>query len=185
MEDDYLDLEHRIREGLKNLELEYSQRYENTQGTVSEVVAESDAFENVIKENLLRAEDEVLISSSELVPRLHLEDSVKDLQLRGVRINTMNQRLPPSYNLIPDHHSDEPIGLGVNKLLESVPFQYVIVDNKSVSLLLDSNERETCVQIQSPALCRVLRESFIQKWEKNKALTKRDKNHMMNMDLNE
>ena len=186
IEDDYLDLEHRIREGLKNLELEYSQRYDNTQGTVTEVIVGSNAFENVIKENLLRAEDEVLISSSELVSRLHLEEAIKDLQLKGVRINAISLGLPTAYSGISDGRSDELVGLGVNnQVSESVPSKYIMVDNKSVSLILDSYEQETCVQIQSPALCRVLRESFIQKWEKNRALTQKHKKRMLNLDLNE
>jgi sugar-specific transcriptional regulator TrmB len=184
MEEDYLDLEHRIREGIKNLELEYTQRYDNTQGTVTEVIAESNAFETVIKENFLRAEDEVLISSSELVSRLHLEESINDLLLKGVRVNAMSLTLPAAYSGISDRRSDELVGLGANtNVLESFPFKYIIVDNKSVSLFLDSYEQETCVQIQSPALCRVLRESFIQKWEKNRALTQKHKNHIMNVDL--
>jgi hypothetical protein len=168
------------------LELEYSQRYENTQGTVSEVIVGSNAFENVIKENLLRAEDEVLISSSELISRLHLEEAIKDLQLKGVRINAISFGLPSTYNGTFDRRSGELVGPGVNtQLLESVPSKYIMVDNKSVSLLLDSYEQETCVQIQSPALCRVLRESFIQKWEKNRALTQKHNKHMLNIDLSE
>lgn len=186
MEDDYLDLEHRIREGLKNLELEYSQRYESTQGTVSEVIVGSNAFESLIRENLLRAEDEVLISSSDLISRLHLEESIKDLQLKGVRINAISPSLPTKYNGTSSRRPNELLGLGVNtRVLESASPKFIMVDNRSVSLLLDSYEKETCVQIQSPGLCRVLRESFIQNWEKNRTLNQKNKNHVLNTDLNE
>ena len=186
MEDDYLDLETRIREGLKSLELEYSQRYDGTQGTVTEVIIGSDAFESAIKENLLRAEDEVLISSNELVSQLHLEESIKDLQLKGVRVNAISPSLTAEYNRVSDRRSDELVDLGVStRVLESASPRYIMVDNKSVSLLLDSYEHETCVQIQSPALCRVLRESFIRKWETNRTLGQKHKNHVLNMDLNE
>jgi sugar-specific transcriptional regulator TrmB len=172
MEEDYLDLEYRIKEELKNLELEYSQRYESAQGTVTDVTVGSNAFEGVVKEHLQRAQDEVLVSSSELISRLHLEESIKDLQLKGVRINAISLSPPAKYDGIFDRSSDEATGFGVNvRLLEPSSPKYIMVDNKSVSLLLDSYQQETCIQIQSPALCRVLRESFIQKWEKNRTLS--------------
>jgi sugar-specific transcriptional regulator TrmB len=177
IEDDYLDLEFKIREQLKNLELEYSQRYDSTQGTLTDVIVGSNAFESLIKENLLRAEDEVLVFPSELISRLHLEESIKDLELKGVKINAISLSLPVTYNAISGRHSDELLGLGVStRVLEAGQPKYIMVDSKSVSLLLDSYEQETCVQIQSPALCRVLRESFIQKWEKNRTLTQKHKN---------
>ena len=181
MEDDYLDLELRIRDGLQNLQFEYSQRYNKTQGTVTEVIVGYNAFERVIKENLLRAEDEVLVSSSELISQLHLEQLIKDLRLKGVSINAICPSLPATDNGISKGLIGELAGLEVKiRVSESIPSKYVIVDNRSVSLFIDGYECETCVQIQSAALCQVLRESFMLKWETSRTLTQDHKNHIVN-----
>jgi sugar-specific transcriptional regulator TrmB len=181
MEEDYLDLELRIREGLQNLQFEYSQRYDNAQGTVTEIMVGSNSFERVIKENLPRAEDEVLISSIELISRLHLEELIKDLRLKGVSINATCPRLPATDNGISKDLIGKLEGLGVKiRVLESIPSKYLIVDNRSVSLFIDGYEDETCILIQSPALCQVLRESFMLKWETGRTLTQNDKNHALN-----
>jgi len=176
MEDDYLDLEQRIRDGLQNLQFEYSQRYDKAQGTVTEVVIGPAAFERVVKENLLRAEDEVLISSSELISRMKLEEPIKDLRLKGVSINAICHSLPATDNSMSKELIDKLVGLGVKiRVLESIPSKYLMVDNRSVSLFIDGYEDETCIQIQSPALCQVLRESFMLKWETGRTLTQNHK----------
>ena len=183
MEDDYLDLERSVREGQQSLQYEYSQRYGSTQGTVTEVKVGSNAFESVIKESLLKAEDEVLVSSSELIFRLHLEEIIKDLRLKDVSINALCPPLPAVDNGVSSGLSGELVGLGVNaRVVKSIPSRYLIVDNRSVSLFLDGYGGETCVQIQSASLCQVLRESFIITWESSRPLTENHKNHMLNGD---
>lgn len=180
IEDDCLDLESSIRAGLQNLQAEYSQRYGNTQGTVTEVIVGSEAFESAVKKNLLKAQNEVLISSSELISRLHLEELIKDLLLKGVSINAICPRLPVADNGVSNGLLDELAGLGVNaRVLDSVLSKYIIVDNQNVSLFLDGYEEETCVEIQSAMLCQVLRESFILNWGNARTLTQNHKNHTL------
>ncbi len=181
IEDDYLDLEHRIKDVLQNLQSEYSQKYDKTQGTITGVAVGSSSFESVVKENLSKAEDEVLISSTELISRLHLEEPLKDLQLKGVCVNAICPSLQAANNCISSGHSYELAGLGVNiRVSASFPFKYITMDNKTISLLLDGNEEETCIQIQSAALSRRLREIFMQKWEDSRPLTQNSKNHTQN-----
>ena len=183
IEDDYQELEHSIREGLQYLQAEYTQRYGNTQGTVTEVIVGSEAFESVVKKNLLKAQDEVLISSADLISRLHLEEVIKNLSLKGVSINA----ICPSLQALAKEHArvsngllDDLVGLGVNvRVLESVPCKYIIVDNQNVSLFLDNCGEETCIQIQSAALCHALRENFMLKWGNSKTLTQNRKNDGM------
>jgi len=182
IEDDYLDLERSIKEGLQNLQSEYTQKYGNTQGTITEVIVGSNAFESVIKNTLLKAEDEVLVSSIDLVSRLHLEEIIKDLQLKGVSINALSTRLPPSNNNISKGLSDELLDLWVNtRVSKSIPSKYLIVDNRSVSLFLNGYEEETCVQIQSAPLCQVLRENFLQTWSNGTTFTQNLKNPKLNV----
>jgi sugar-specific transcriptional regulator TrmB len=178
IEDDYLDLEHRISEVMHNLQSEYSQKYDKTQGTVTRVLVGSKAFESVVKENLSKAENEVLLSSTELISQLHLEETFKDLQVKGVCVNALSPGLQTANNGFSNGHSEELANLGVNiRVSTSFPFNYITVDNQTISLLLNGNEEETCIQIQSQALSRRLREIFTQKWENGRTLTQNHKNH--------
>ena len=182
IEDNYLELEHRIGEKIQNLQFEYNQKYGKTQGIVTDVIVGSNAFESVIKVNLLKAGNEVLVSSSELISRLHLEELIKDLRLKGVSINVICPSLPITENGISKRLSDELLGLGVNiRGLESSPLKYIIEDNLNVSLFLGDYEEETYVQIQSTLLCRALRESFMQTWKNGGTLTQNHKNHTSNV----
>ena len=183
IEDDYLDLEHSTREVLQYLQAEYAQRYGNTQGTVTEVIVGSEAFENVVKKSLLKAQNEVLISSSELISRLHLEELIKDLSLKGVSIDAICSSLPSASGGFSNGLGllDELVGLGVNvRVLESVSSKYIMVDNLTVSIFLESYEEETCVQIQSSVLCQVLRENFMLKWGNGRTLTQNHKANTVN-----
>ncbi len=134
IEDDYSDLEHRIGEALQNLQFEYNQKYDKTQGIVTSIVAGSKAFESVVKENLFKAEDEVLISSSELIPRLHLEEVIQDLRMKKVCVNMLCSSARVTDNG-GDGVSNLLLDLGVNsRESESIPSKYIVVDSKSVSL---------------------------------------------------
>jgi sugar-specific transcriptional regulator TrmB len=183
MEDDYLDLENKIGDALQNLQFQYSQKYDRTQGIVTEVIVGSKAFENVIKQNLLKAKDEVLFSSScELIARLNLEGILKDLRFRGVSINVLCQSFPASDKDVSNGVIEGLLGLDVNiRLSESVQSKYIVVDNQDVLLLVDGQEEETCIQILSSALCRVLREDFINTWVNGKILTQDPNNLAVNV----
>jgi len=177
IEDDYLDLERKIGEAMQSLQFEYDQKYEKTQGIVTKVIFGLNSFERIIKESLFRAEVEVLVSSSDLIFRLHLEESIKDLRLKGVNINALCPSFPAIDNGSSSGLSDELMGLGVNARVSSelIPTKYLIVDNRGVSLFLDGYEDETCVQIQSAALSQMLRGSFMLTWGKGRPLTQNHK----------
>jgi sugar-specific transcriptional regulator TrmB len=181
IEDDYLDLEYRIREVLQNLQFEYSQKHNTAQGIVTGIIVGSDEFGSIVKENLLKAEEEVLVSSSDLISQLRLEETIKNLLLRGISINAICPNGPPAKkgsNGVPNGL----LGLGVNtRALGSPPSKFIIVDNKSVSLILNGYEVETCIQIQGTALCRVLRESFKETWGKGGTLAQNHKNKKLNL----
>ncbi len=181
IEDDYSDLEHRIKDAMQNLQSEYSQKHDKTQGTVTGVTAGGNSFESVVKESLSKAEDEVLLSSTELISRLHLEETLKDLQLKGVCINAICTNLQATNNGISNGHSDRLEDLGVNiRLSAPFPFKYITMDNQTISLLLGDDKEEICIQIQSTALCHRLREIFMEKWENGRPLTQNHKNQTLN-----
>jgi len=166
IEDNYIDLEQKSREALEELQIEYSQKYDAVQGIVSEIRGENDSFESVFREALLKAKEEVLISSGEYIIQQHLEESVKGLLDKGVRIRALwsnNTATNNGTSNLPNTLTN----LGINtRLLETSLSKYFIVDNKSVMLILGEQEKGTYIQIQGRSLCRVLRESFSSDWEK-------------------
>jgi len=183
MEDDYLDLENKIGEAMQNLQFQYSQKYDKTQGIVTEVIIGANAFENVIKQTLRKAKDEVLFSSSnDLIARLNLQEILKDLRLKGVSINVLCQSFPAADKDVSNGVIEGLLGLDVNiRLSESIYSKYVVVDNQNVLLLVDGQEEETCLQILSSALVRVLREDFINTWVNGKILTQDSNNLAVNV----
>jgi hypothetical protein len=82
---------------------------------------------------------------------------------QGVEIKAVVAKPSPK-NMSPfDQFSD----LSVNvRRLDFLPAKYIVVDDKYVLLLIDGHESETCVQIQGSALCRVLREKFMETWDR-------------------
>jgi sugar-specific transcriptional regulator TrmB len=181
IEDTYLDLEHSIRDVLQNLQFEYSQKYNAAQGIVTEIIVGSDDFKSLIKENLLKAEDEIFFSSSDLIHQLCLEEIIKNLRLKGISINAICPSLPTAKKSS-NGGSNGLLDLGVNaRLFESTPSKFIIVDNKSVSIILYGNEEETCIQIQGAALCRVLRESFKGTLGNGGALNQKHKTKSLNL----
>ncbi len=163
IEDDFFDLELKTREALQNLQLQYSLKYDEIQGIVSQIFVGGTSSARGIQENVLKAEDEVLFSSGEVCKNLNIEDLCVALLQRGVKIkalvslsSTKNREV--FYRLA---------GLGVSvRVSDFIHDRYFIVDDKCVSLLIDGENNETCVQIHGAVLCRVLREKFFDNWNK-------------------
>jgi sugar-specific transcriptional regulator TrmB len=163
IEEDFFDLELKTREALQTLQLQYSLRYDEIQGIVSEIFVGGVSASNGIRDNLLKAENEVLFSTEEAFGSLHIEDLCGILLERGVKIRAIIG--VPSEKK--HENFDRLIHMGVNvRQLDSLPAKYFVVDDKYVSLLIDGQESETCVQIHGAALCRVLRERFMETWDK-------------------
>jgi sugar-specific transcriptional regulator TrmB len=160
IEDDYMDLEHRIRDVLQNLQFEYSQKYNAAQGIITDIIFENEKFETTIREHLLKAEDEVIVSSSDLISGPSLDETIKDLALKGVSVKVLssNNRVA---NKLPNIPFKGFLSPGVNsRNVESNPLKFVVVDNKNVSLLIECGEQKLFIDIQSASLCKALRESI-------------------------
>jgi sugar-specific transcriptional regulator TrmB len=163
IEEEFVDLELKTREALQALQLQYSLKYEEIQGIVSEIFVGGASSAIGIRENLLKAEDEVLFSTGEVFGSLQIEDLCGIVLKRGVKIKAIVAKSSIKNISILDHLSD----LGVNvRQSDLLPAKYFVVDDKCVSLLIEGHESETCVQIQGSALCRVLREKFMETWNK-------------------
>jgi sugar-specific transcriptional regulator TrmB len=165
LEEDFIDLELKTKDVLQALQFQYNLKYDKIQGIVSEIFVGGASSAGSIRDNLLRAEDEVLFSTGEVFASLQIEDLCGIVLKRGVEIKAVVAKSSSKNISILDHLSD----LGVNvRRLDLLPAKYFVVDDKHVSLLIDGYESETCVQIQGSALCRVLREKFMETW--NRAL---------------
>jgi sugar-specific transcriptional regulator TrmB len=163
IEDDFFDLELKTREALQTLQLQYSLRYDEIQGVVSEIFDVGSSSESRIRESLLKAEDEVLFSTGEALGRLNIEDLCKVLLERGVKIRAIVS-LSSIKNI---EKFDRLSSLGVNmRQFDSELTKYFVVDDKYVSLLIDGQEDQTWVQIHGHSLCRVLRGKFLQDWNR-------------------
>ena len=74
IEEDFVDLELKTRDLLQALQFQYNLKYDKIQGIVSEIFVGGAASANSIRENLLKAEDEVLFSTGEVFASLQIED---------------------------------------------------------------------------------------------------------------
>ena len=98
---------------------------------------------------------------------MHLEELVKALKSKGVRVQAVCCTSQANNNGNCNSLLNALASLGVEtQLQDSIPSKYFIIDNKSVSLIINEPEEETCIQIQSVALCNILRESFTKAREK-------------------
>ena len=162
IEEDFFDLELKTREALQGLQLQYSLKYDEIQGIVSEIYVGEASFANGIRENLLKAENEVLFSTGDVFGGLQIEDLCGIVLKKGAKIKAIVNSSSAKNNGVLDRLTD----LGVNvRQLNLIPTKYFVVDDKCVSLLIDGPEPETCLQIQGSAMCRVLRERFMEAWE--------------------
>jgi sugar-specific transcriptional regulator TrmB len=171
IEEDYLELENKTRQVLQELQMEYSQTYESIKGIVNEIRVGDNSFSSVVRENLLKAEEEILISPGELVNQLHIDDVIRVLLSRGVNIRALCSIGQGANAEASTGFSNTLATLGVKtRLQQFIPSKYFVVDSKSVLLFLAEPEKEACVQIQGKTLCRVLRDSFTDAWEKARIL---------------
>jgi len=182
IEEDYFELEHKTRQALQVLQLEYSHKYEDVQGIVSQIRVGSDSFSNIVTDNLIRAEEEILVSSGELIDQLHMGETVKDLLSQGVSIRAIYyESQGEKYDASRDLSSSLAIPGIKTRMLESIPTKYFVVDAQSVLLFLAQHNKDACLQIQGKALCHVFRDSFTEAWEKAGTLSYNDK---FNLHLN-
>jgi sugar-specific transcriptional regulator TrmB len=165
LEDDFLELELKTKEALLSLQSQYNLKYDIIQGLVSEIFVGSKSFGSRIQENLAKAESEVLISWNGPISGLDTKTVFGELLGRGVPVRAMF----PSAAVREKSFLSGLSELGVNvRLLEILPSEYVVVDEKNVSLIIEGSSEPTCVQIHGSGLCRVLRERFTEDWEKSK-----------------
>ena len=165
IEEDFVDLELKTKDVLQALQFQYNLKYDKIQGIVSEIFVGGASSANGIRENLLKAEDEVLFSTGEVFSSLQIEDLCGIALERGAGIKAVIAQSSTKNNGVLEHLSS----LGVSiRLLDLLPAKYFVVDDKYVSLLIDGYESETCIQVQGSVLCRVFREKFMETW--NRAL---------------
>jgi sugar-specific transcriptional regulator TrmB len=160
IEEDYLDLENRIKDVLLNLQFEYSQKYNMGQGIITEIIVGFDKFKSAFREHLSKAEDEVIFSSSDLLSRPSLGETIKDLTAKGVSVTALspNNR---AINKVPNGLYNGLSSLGVTTdRIESNPTKFMVVDDRNVSLIIDSDEEEIFVHITGGPLCKALRDSL-------------------------
>jgi len=120
IEDDYLELENKTKEALQELQIEYSQKHDAIQGIVNEIRVGDNSFARVIKESLLKAEDEALVSSGEYITQLHLEEVMRDLTSKGVRVRALYAHTRAS-KAMSNGLPNTLLSLGINtRILESV-----------------------------------------------------------------
>jgi len=167
LEDDFFELERKIREALPTLQLQYSLKHEGVQGVVSDIFVGGNSFTKSIHENLLKAFNEVLISTSRLDIKLHEEDLFKRLLERGVSLKMICSDVDENSKEILDRLID----LGVDiRVLGAPSDRYYVVDDKCASIFIGRFGEDICLQIHGPAMCRVLRERFADAWDRAKAL---------------
>ena len=165
IDEDYLEFENKTRQAMQELQLEYSQKDEGIQGIVSEIRVGYDSSSVVVRGSLLKAEEEVLISSGELVNKLDLDETIGVLLSRGVSVLALCSNSQEANNDASSGVLSSLEALGVKtRILESISTKYFVVDSKNVLLFLAEPENEACVRIQGKALCHVLRDSFNAAW---------------------
>jgi sugar-specific transcriptional regulator TrmB len=170
LEDDFFELERKIREALLTLQLQYSLKHDNIQGVVSEIFWGSNSFAKGVQENLLKALNEVLISTPRFDIKLHEEDLFKRLLERGVSIKIICSDLDEGNKDVLNRLLD----LGVSiRVFDALADRYYVVDDKCASIFSGGFGDEICLEVNGPALCRVLKERFAEVWEKARALNSR------------
>jgi len=168
LEDDFFELERQIKEELPALQLQYSLKHEVIQGVVSEISVGSNSFAESIKENLSKALDEVLISTSKFDAKLFEEDSFKRLLERGVSIRVMCSDFDENSKVVLDRLVDMGVYM---RALEGLADRYYVVDNKCASAFISTFGQDISLQIHGSALCRILREQFEEMWKKARAIS--------------
>jgi sugar-specific transcriptional regulator TrmB len=174
IEDDFFDLELKTREALQTLQLQYSLKYDEIQGIVSQIFVGGASSSRGVQESLLKAEDEVLFSSEEVFGNLRVETLCRELLERGVKIRAIVANSPTRNMGICEHLADLGVSIRVSDYL---PTRYTIVDEKCVSLIIDGQNEEICILIHGAVLCRVLREKFLYSWGKALPYRRQSKLH--------
>jgi len=171
LEEDFFELEQKIREVLPTLQLQYSLKHDIVRGVLSEILVGFNSFSKSIRESMLNALNEVLIVTPEFDVKLHEEDVFRRLLERGVSVKVLCSDFNKSSNDVLGRLLD----LGVKvRVQEAVRDKYYVVDDKSASAFVNSSGEDICLQIHGTALCRVLKERFEERWEQAREV--REKN---------
>jgi sugar-specific transcriptional regulator TrmB len=165
LEDDLLELELRTKEALLSLQTQYNLKYDLIQGLISEIYVGSTTFCGRIQESVSKAEEEVLISWDGPLSGLNTTAAFGDLISKGVSVRAIFPKISVRDKSYFSIISEQGVNL---RLLETLPSKYIVVDEKSVSLIIEGLSEPTCVQIHGAGLCKVLRDRFAEEWEKAK-----------------
>lgn len=162
LEEHTLELERKIREALPTLQLQYGLKHDIVQGVVSEIFVGCNSFSRSIRNTLLKALDEVLIVTGKFDVKLHEEDMFKRLLERGVSVRVLCSDVNKNNKDVLDRLLDW--GLNV-RVQDAFNDKYYVVDDKYATTFINRSEENIGLQIHGPALCRVLRERFEERWE--------------------
>jgi len=177
LEDDFFELERKIKEELPSLQLQYSLKHDLIQGVVSEIFVGKNSFRKSVQENLLKALDAVLISTPKFDINLHEEDLFKRLIERGVSVRVMCSDFDENCKDVLDRLID----MGVDiRVLDAPTAEFNVVDDRCASTFINTLGEDICLQIHGSALCRVLRERFEEMWKKARAMRLRNNYRKVN-----
>lgn len=162
LEEDFFELERKIRDELPTLQLQYSLKHNIVRGVLSEILVGFNSFAKNIREGLLKALDEVLIVTPKFNVKLHEEDMFRRLLERGVSVKVLCSGF--------DEGSEDILERLINwgariSVQEGVTDKYYVVDEKSASTFINTSGDNICLQIHGAALCRELRKRFEERWE--------------------
>lgn len=170
LEDNVFELAWKIREVLPTLQFQYGLRHDAIQGVIGEIFVGRNSFARSIQGNLLRALDEVLISTSEFDIKLHEEDLFKQLLEHGVTVKVLCSKVDENAKDV----LDRLINLGVDiRVLDTLEDRYYVLDDKNVFTFIAKFGEEICLQIHGSALCRVLKDRFEETWKKARVMRQR------------
>lgn len=162
LEEDFFELERKIRDELPNLQLQYSLKHDIIRGVLSEILVGCNSFTKSIQNTLLKALDEVLIVTPKFDVKPHEEDVFMRLLERGVSVKVLCSGFEESSEDIVSRFLD--LGAQI-RMQEAVDDKYYVVDDKSVYTFINSSGENICLQVHGTALCRVLKERFEERWE--------------------
>lgn len=162
LEEDFFELERKIRDELPTLQLQYSLKHDIIRGVLSEILVGCNSFAKSIRNTLLKTLDEVLVVTPKFDVKPHEEDVFTRLLERGVSIKVLCSGFEEASEDIVSRLRD--LGAQI-RVEEAVKDKYYVVDDKSVSTFINSSGENICLQIHGTALGRVLKERFEERWE--------------------
>jgi len=167
LEDRTSELRWKIREVLPTLQFQYGLRHDAIQGVVDGIFVGRNSFVRDVQKNLLRALDEVLISTPKFEIKLHEEEMFKQLLKRGVNVKVICSKVDETTKDIFGRLTD--LGLKI-RFSDALADRYYVLDDKSAFTFIGRFGEEVCLLVHGPALCRVLKDRFNEAWEQARAI---------------